>query len=224
MKPYLFINAYTPERPSWYAIGQQRLKESAETFGVPIICAPQWPYKQHDTKYAIKAEMFRWAIENYKDQYDTLIWADCSAWFVKPPTGIVELTQKEGYFAIDNSPWSLAQTCNDNSLHLAGLTRNEAASWPDVATGVFGFSFSNMFGRVLLDEWLDLYDKGAFNGSRDHDGQSKDPEFKFHRQDQSAYGLACATVNADPNTEFGELVGLVGSYISPRAEIHMQGL
>lgn len=219
----LFLNNYTPEKPGWYPAGQRRLKESAGLVSAPLLAMNEWPDGQRESKYAIKAETFLHAFDLYPE-IDMFFWLDCSAWFARYPTQMIAQCREHGYFSIDNSGYNLAQTCNDTSLAIAGINRGYAEQWPDVSSMVMGFDVSHAVGRALRDQWVLYYYKGVFEGSREHDGQSNDPRFMFHRQDQSAWGLAHMELNLEPTSKWGEIVSITPKKQRMNVEIYAEGM
>jgi hypothetical protein len=187
VSPICFISAGIG---GWYPRGVERLKKSLATVGYTgdvQIWKNQWPEWGHPKHcvYAVKAAAFDWAI---KQGYTTIIWADASMTVQRPVEPLIEAINRKGYW-IGQSGFNGAQTCSDACLQYFDITRDEAEQMKDSATGLFGVNTTFLKARVFIEKFIQAGRDQAFNGSRLHANQSKDPRFLFHRQDQ-----ACATV------------------------------
>jgi len=100
----------------------------------------------------------------------------------------MELVSNQGYF-FWGSGENCAQTVSDDCLKLFGLTRDEAELIPECASSVFGINLNTYIGREFAERFIKYTKQGAADGSRQHDNQSQDPRFKYHRQDQSVASL-----------------------------------
>jgi hypothetical protein len=177
---------------SWYDIGTDRLKGTLITHGCDAdtqFWRNQWPPNgyERDCVYHIKAAAFEHAIGV---GYRTIIWADASVTARKNPNPFIDLVRQKGYW-LGQSGHNAAQTCSDACLAYFGVDRDWAQTVPDCATGLFGVNIDNPVAAEFIRLFIKAGREGAFRGSRKHDGQSKDPRFRFHRQDQS-----CATIIA----------------------------
>jgi hypothetical protein len=170
----------------WYPKGSERLEESLINVG--------WnDYKifndypdnvfNRETPYTIKAEIINHIIHNYN--VNTLLWVDCSVWAVKNPKPIFDIIKKDGYY-FWSSGYNAAQTCSDKCLNYFKINRDTAETYEDCSTSIFGVNLHDDKGWQFINTWLFSAYNGVFNGSREHDNQSADSRFLFHRQDQSA--------------------------------------
>lgn len=175
----------------WYPVGAVRLERSLIFNGWP--CAikiwtdyPEGCPAHEDVPYYFKISAFEWAI---KEGYTHILWCDCSLWSVRNPMALFDLINDQGYWFF-SSGYNLAQTANDAALEGAGISRDEAESATEWASGCLGFNFFNPDGKRLYTLWKEYMDKGMSRGSRNHDGGSEDPRFLHHRQDQTCLSLA----------------------------------
>lgn len=173
----------------WYCTGTDRLRASLVQHGFPgdIITWKNWPEIPfpRDCIYNCKAAAFQQVIDA---GYKTIIWGDSSIYAQANVQPFVDEIVNEGMW-MGRSGYNGAQTCSDAALAYFGVTRDEAERMPDAATGLFGVNLEFPFARNFIERWIKAARDGAFKGSRMHDGQSNDPRFKFHRQDQSAATL-----------------------------------
>ena len=176
----------------WYPVGSHRLKRSLIHHGYAhdLLFFSNWPNNEFDKMcpYNIKASAFAEAL---KRDYDIILWADCSVWAVDYPYPVLDIINHDGYY-FWRSGYTCAQTCSDKCLDYFGVDRDTAETYQDVSTSLFGIHTKNELGATFINEWLRSAKDGQFKGSRDHDGQSTDPRFLFHRQDQS-----CASIIAN---------------------------
>lgn len=191
----------------WYCKGAERLKGALVGSGWPakdILSYQHWPNDKFDKScvYNVKAACFYEAIHA---GYTTILWADASMWNQKPIDPLIEEIERDGYF-LGTSGYGAAQTTTDAQLAYFGVTRDQAAQWPDSATGLFGVDLQNPVAKKFIDEWMEAAVNGAFGGSRLHAGQSEDPRFAFGRQDQAA-----ASIIAGKN---GMKLGDIGRFVS----------
>jgi hypothetical protein len=93
---------------------------------------------------------------------------------------------------------------------------------PDTATGLFAVNLRNPIINEMIFTWIQAGRDGAFSGSRLHAGQSNDPRYLHHRQDQAALSVIAGKlgVRLDP---FGEHVKFVWDRDSGQ-EFHCQGM
>lgn len=176
----------------WYSTGSDRLKGSLITHGFDgdiIIWKDNWPSNKFDRScvYNVKADAFDYAI---KAGYETIIWADSSVYALKNTQPFVDLIREKGYW-LGQSGHNAAQTCSDACLQYFGIDRDQAQEINDCATGLFGVNITHDIPRQFIERFIKAGMDKAFHGSRKHGGQSSDPRFRFHRQDQS-----CATIIA----------------------------
>jgi hypothetical protein len=176
----------------WYSAGIRRLERTLnfEGWGGAVkTWADEYPpnsYSHEDVPYYFKIAAFEWAIAN---DFTHILWVDSSLFAVKNPMPMFDLFNEQGYYFF-SSGYNLAQSVNDIALAAAGLSRDEAANVTEWASGCVGINMENPDGKNLYKRWKELMDAGLSKGSRSHDGQSSDPRFLFHRQDQSCLSLA----------------------------------
>jgi len=177
----------------WYAAGSQRLERSLIHHGYAgdmIFWRDEYPPNcpsHNENPYAFKIYAFR---EAFRRGYKIVMWLDCSFWAIKNPMPLFDIVNEHGNFAF-RSGYNCAQTCPDNLLATAGMSRDEAEFWPETATGIVGINIDNPLGKRVFDEWSNFCDSGLFINSRNHNPiESPDPRYLHGRQDQSAYSMA----------------------------------
>lgn len=176
----------------WYSKGVERLEKSLNFVGWPgdvltwkdIDPPASRPHNEYP--YYFKIAAFEWAL--YR-QYTHILWVDASFWAIQNPMPIFDLVNIHGFYMF-RSGYSMAQSINDAALEKLGLSRDELAESPEYASGCVGLNFNNPDARHLYTHWKSYMDDGLSRGSRNHDNQSQDPRFLFHRQDQSCLSLA----------------------------------
>lgn len=176
----------------WYTTGSDRLKGSLINHGFKgdlLFWKNEWPDNKFPREciYTVKAAAFNEAI---KRGYRTMIWGDSSVTAVRNIDHFVAEINGKGYW-LGQSGHNAAQTCSDACLAYFKVTRDEAERIHDCATGLFGVNIDFPQARKFIERFIQAGRDKAFHGSRFHAHQSKDPRFKFHRQDQS-----CATIIA----------------------------
>lgn len=171
---------------AWYPKGQDRLVKSLmdQGYSYDILTWKEWPNDNYsrDCIYHLKLAAFEEAI---KAGYDIVFWLDSSVWAIKNPDELIDLIEREGYY-IGRSGFNAAQTCSDKMLEYFGIDRDQAEKYHDCSAGMIGLDFRNETAKEFFKRWVDSAKAGTFIGSRLHDGQSSDPRFLFHRQDQAA--------------------------------------
>ena len=183
---------------NWYPKGINRLKRSLIYHGFDGTTflwkelPPNCP-KHSEIPYAFKIYAIQEAIEM---GYETILWLDCSAWCIANPEPLFDHIQQHGYY-LSTSGYNCSQTCNDAILDNFGLTRDEALNIPDSASGAVGLFLSSPIAKQFFLDWMQSMERGDFNGSRNHDLQSHDSRFMFHRQDQSAASLIAHGLGMD---------------------------
>lgn len=183
----------------WYPSGTQRLIRSLNQVGWAgsiLTWQNKWPNDEFpkDSNYHVKCSAFMEAINQ---GFTHILWCDSSVWALNDPMPIFDIIDEQGFF-FWSSGYNCAQTCNDESLKYFFKDRDEVESWPDIATGIFGVNLQNSKGREFIYGWMNACRDGVFKGSRDHDNQSSDPRFLFHRQDQSAASLLASILEMPP--------------------------
>ncbi len=176
----------------WYGQGSRRLEKSLNFVGWPgsvIIHADEYPpnsYLHEDVPYYMKIAAFEEAISR---GFTHILWLDSSIWAVENPVKMFDIIDEQGYWFFSTG-YNLAESVNDQALVIAGLSRDEAEKTTEWASGCVGINLNNPSGKNLYTTWKEYMDMGLSKGSRLHDNQSKDPRFRFHRQDQSCLGLS----------------------------------
>lgn len=189
----------------WYPQGQKRLISSLNLHGFnwDLMMWTDWPndHFSKDCIYNAKAASFEEAI---KAGYTHILWLDSSMWAISDPNKMMDIINEKGWY-LGTSGFNCAQVCSDACLRYFSVERNTAETYPDSHTGCFGVNLENPTAKKFMDLWIQSAKDYAFHGSREHDNQSKDPRFKFHRQDQ-----ACASIIANQlgmeMTQFGKFV------------------
>lgn len=182
----------------WYPKGSERLERSLIYHGFTgdiLIWKNEWPNDNFDKScvYNIKAAAFEEAI---KRGYTHILWMDCSTWIVNDIMPIFDKINEKGWY-ITSSGYNCAQVCNDNSLEYFEITRDIAEHIKDTSTCCFGINVSNPIGQLFAEKFIQAAKDGVFSGSREHDNQSLDKRFLFHRQDQSVASLICGKLGMD---------------------------
>lgn len=189
MKRTCFLNVGISE---WYSKGSDRLQASLIQHGFKgdhLVWKDKWPDAVPGLNqghiYNVKADAFQHALNA---GYTTIIWGDSSIFATRSLDRFIDTINAKGYW-IGQSGHNCAQTASDAQLQYFGVSRDWAENVPDCATGIFGVNMDFEQPRRFIRTWIQAAKDGAFAGSRHHDGQSKDPRFKYARQDQSAMSL-----------------------------------
>lgn len=184
---HCIINAHN--NFGWYQKGQDRLRGSLNYHGFngDLIFLSGWPNDKYDKScsYNIKAAALEIAIES---GYQIVLWLDCSVWAIADPNKIFDVINEKGHY-FWGSGYNCAQVCSDKCLGVFGISRDEAEKIKDCSSSMFGLNLSNPDSYAWAIDFINHAKQGTFKGSRYHDGQSKDPRFLFHRQDQSVASL-----------------------------------
>lgn len=187
----------------WYPKAQKRLLESLKNnFGGTVLhWTNEFPNDNFNKEnlYNCKASAFEQVINK---GYDNILWLDCSVWAVNKVQPIFDIIEKDGYYFLNNG-YNCAQTCSDKCLEYYRITRDVAETYTEVATGIFGVSLKTDIGWKFIEKFIEGCKEGAADGSRLHDGQSKDERFLFHRQDQSVASIVLARMGLKPNDNWG---------------------
>jgi len=150
----------------------------------------EYPYgsAEHygDGQYNFKVHAFN---EQFMAGRKLVIWCDASLWSVRNPMPLCDYVNDNGLYFF-KSGYSLAETATDKLLEYAGVTRDELVNVSEFATGLIGINIDNPKGKTFFEEWRRYMGDGMFGGNRAHDlNDSKDPRFRFSRQDQSAASM-----------------------------------
>lgn len=188
----------------WYAKGVDRLESSLNYHGYwgkffgwkDELPEGAETHLQNPYNYKLHA------IEYARDRgYTHVLLCDASLWAIKNPMPVFDYFNEHGIFAF-RTGYNCAQSVNDRTLRAFGVERDEAENITEYASGCVGFNFKNPKAMEVYNEWWIAMRKGLFKGSRQHDGQSSDPRFLFHRQDQSSLSMVLYKNKVDiPQTE-----------------------
>jgi hypothetical protein len=198
------------------SIGQIYIKKQKDLadslkgrFDGNVLLWTEFPNKNYsDSVYNCKAAAFEEAI---RQGYTQILWVDSPVVALQDVSPIFERITKDGYLTLENFGYNCAQTCSDDSLNYFALTRDQAEKHPEYASGIIGINTESQKGRALIRGFIEACKAGVAEGSRYHDGQSNDPRFLFHRQDQSVLSLVAAKLDLPPTMKWNEGITLVGS-------------
>jgi hypothetical protein len=177
----------------WYAKGTARLVKSLQENGYEgaIMANYEIPHGSQthaQNPYAFKVVAIDKALQA---GYTKIFWMDSSIYSQLDPNHIFDIVNKKGYYFVKNG-YSVGQETSDFCLDWFGVTRDQAMNIPQIASGFWGMDFDRTKSLDIFNKWKEACEQGCFKGSRNHDGQSEDPRFLWHRQDQSALSLAIA--------------------------------
>jgi hypothetical protein len=177
----------------WYKAGVERLERSLIFNGYAgdmLLWKDDYPPhspSHAENPYAFKIYAFEEAIRR---NGKIICWLDASFWAIKNPMLIMDIIVDRGVFAF-RSGYNCAQTCPDNLLSVAGISRDEAEQIPETATGIVGLNIDNPDGKAVFETWKEYCKAGLFKNSRTHNSlESADPRYLHGRQDQSAFSMA----------------------------------
>lgn len=210
----------------WYAKGITRLENSLNFVGWPYDIHtwkdvyPDGSHNHKDVPYYFKIAAFEWAIENGHTQ---ILWVDASFWAVRNPMAIFNVVAEQGYFAF-RSGYNLAQSCNDKALKAANISRDEAEKINEYASGCAGINLDNPDGVGLYNLWKNYMDAGLSKGRREHDNQSADPRFLFHRQDQSCLSIAMHKLKLTSQRDMDYVAYFGSKHNSEKVVFFIQGM
>lgn len=194
---------------SWYKKGCERLNRSLiyHGFNGDILINDYSTHDDYDNScpYIIKSIALKEAIEK---GYTHILWLDASVWAIRNPNLIFDYINSAGWY-FWQSGYNCAQVCSDNCLKYFNVNRNKAESFKDCSTSMFGLNLYNPKAEEFAKMFIKSAEDKIFHGSREHDNQSKDERFLFHRQDQS-----CASVIANLLEMKIEEPNLYSSYYS----------
>lgn len=204
-----------------YERGQLRLFRSLSN--VPELAFIQWqrfpPWEgTKDCTYVCKAAAFEQAIAK---GYTSILWLDASVVVSGSLDPLFAHAEREGVY-LPTSGYNCAQTCNDRILDYFQIDRDAAETIPDASSGCIAVDILHPKGKEFARMFIQAAKDGMFHGSRHHDGQSQDPRFLFHRQDQSAAGLIAHVLGIEKRP-FGELCGYFPN-TTPTQVVHFKGI
>jgi len=188
---HAIVNAsINKSKVSWYPSGSKRLEKSLNYHGDTadfLNWEDEWPCDGYDetNAYNIKLSCLEKAVEM---GYRRLLWLDCSVYAVKNLMPVWDEINHYGYY-LWRSGYNCAQVASDKCLEYFGVDRDTAEGWQDCSSSMVGINLDNPQGLEFYERWKQAAKDGAFAGSRYHDGQSKDPRFIAHRQDQVCASL-----------------------------------
>lgn len=175
----------------WYPRGQNRLRESLESFNdgtFDLMFWREWPGRPHsDMPFAFKADAFRLAREA---GYRQILWLDCSCWAVKPLSPLWEKIERDGFVFVNNG-WHLGQWASDYCLEVFGKTRDEAMGMLDLTAMLMGLNMDDPKAVAWLAEFESVCrEPRLMNGSlKQNVGQvTIDPHS----------GYDCGVISSDP--------------------------
>lgn len=183
----------------WYPRGVDRLERSLIYHGYPDALRlfssdpkgkHQHPIPEHAPShkampYGLKLTAIELAV---REGFTRILWLDASIVCVRNPKDMFDHIGHHGYF-LYRSGFNCAQSVSDACLEKFGIDRDTAEGINECASNVVGFDLNNPIGKSFYERWYASSLDGSFQGSRQHDNQSQDPRFLFHRQDQSAASL-----------------------------------
>lgn len=152
-------------------------------------------YPKHSSfPYSFKTDILDRERLNYKD----LLWLDTSMYTIKNPEPLFSRVDEAGFY-VSESGFNCAQSVSDKCLELFEITRDEAEGIKEVSSGCVGLNMETDIGKDILRLWRLYTELGGTKGSRQHDNQSSDPRFLFHRQDQSVLSLVLHKLGLKPS-------------------------
>jgi hypothetical protein len=176
----------------WYKAGVERLERSLVTHGYAgdmLMYKGEYPPNSpthEENPYSFKI----YALEQAALNHDVLLWLDASFWNIKNCHHLFDLIFDKGIVGF-RTGYNCAQTCSDLALQWAGITRDEAETIPEIASGMCGINLLNPNGAEVFKLWKEGCELGLFRNNRSHDyADSSDPRFVHARQDQSIWTLA----------------------------------
>ncbi len=175
-----------------YLKGQKRLAESLSKQGyqgnvhlfqshtqIPG-CRPH-----HEVKYGFKTH----AIKMMRDMgYDVVLYVDASIWAVRNVMPCLQHIYEKGHL-FEKTGHSLGQWCNDYTLGVLGITRQQALDdqYHMFSAGFTGLNFKNEKASEFFDKWHAYsVEASTFNG--DH---------KDHRHDQCSGAFLAKTLGLE---------------------------
>jgi hypothetical protein len=195
---------------------QERLRASLEgRFHGATLMWSEFPNKKYNQEnpYNAKAAAFEEAI---LQGYEQILWLDSPVVAMRDVAPVFEKIEREGYLTVQNYNRNCAESCSDACLEYFKLTRDQAEKIHERASGIIGVNMKNKRAAEMIYMFIRASKDGACDGSRNHDGQSKDPRFKFHRQDQSVLSLCAHSVGLHTNDAWD--IGQITLYPDKRTE------
>lgn len=196
------------------ALGERYLKEQ-EQLGISLkkhfdgdfLRWTEFPNDNYNkaNPYNVKAAAFEEAI---KRGYEQILWLDCPVVALNDVSPIFDTITANGYLTMKNDAYRCDETCSDASLAYFKFTRDQAATFQEHGSGIIGVDMTDSEGKALIELFIKACKEGACDGSRYHDGQSRDPRFKFHRQDQSVLSLSAHTLGLPYTMLWDDLITL----------------
>jgi hypothetical protein len=191
-----------------YVKEQEQLGESLKKhFDGDFLHWTEFPNDNYNkaNPYNVKAAAFEEAI---KRGYSQILWLDSPVVALNDVGPIFDTITANGYLTMKNDSYRCDETCSDASLAYFKFTRDQAATFQEHGSGAIGVDMRDSEGRQLIELFIKGCKEGACDGSRYHDGQSRDPRFKFHRQDQSVLSLSSHTLGLPYTMLWDDLITL----------------
>lgn len=202
-----------------YKTGQDRLSESLTKFkrddmdvylfeGEESVGSPL----HTENPYAFKL----YAIEKMRSLgYRKIIWLDASIVAVMDFASFMNRLNREGTF-FEDSGWKVGEWCNDETLKMFEITREQAMVMPMFSAGMVAFDFGYVMAREFFARWWNSMNDGAFKGSWDN-----------HRHDMTAGSIIANQMKLTHlyayTTEFFSYIG-PGYTPNPNSPFQLLGL
>ena len=138
---------------NWYGHGSRRLAKSLNFVGwagETLIWADEYPpnsYSHDDYPYYMKIAAFEEAI---KRGFTHILWCDSSMFAVNNPVKLFDIISEQGYYFF-SSGYNLAQSVNDTALAAVGMSRDEAETVTEWASGLVGIRIDNPNGKKIYE-------------------------------------------------------------------------
>jgi hypothetical protein len=195
----------------WYPKGAARLERSLNYHGFngDFLSWDKWPNKKFPKSdiYAIKCAAFYEAI---KKGYTHILWLDSSVFAINDPNKLFDIINEDGYY-FWKTGFNCRQESSDKCIDYFGVHPDTAWEWSGCSGSMMGVNMGNPLAQQFIEQWFQSCKDGIFVGSREHDNQSEDPRFLFHRQDQ-----ACASIILNKLEMKIHEPGVYSSYYEPK--------
>lgn len=181
---------------SWHPVGVLRLEDNLRALGWQggvLTWKDQYPEgspSHEQVSHGFKPWAMRAAQLQGKER---VLWLDASVTLKRLPAALFERMAQVGYLFVATHN-TVGNFSSDHCLSAFGVSREQARSIPEIATGFIGLDLRFPEMRAFLDEWCAWTERGggsAFNGSKRNDRfqVSADPQVEGHRQDQTVASL-----------------------------------
>lgn len=208
----------------WFVRGVERLEASLASVGwrggvmTWKDCVPPHSPTQEQVDHGFKAFAM---LAAQLAGYTTVMWLDASVWALADPTPLFERAEADacGIYAVRNG-MNAGEWSSDVSVHLFGLTRDEALQIREVATGFVCLDLTKPLADALLTKWMGaaLGGGAAYNGADSNfDGSvSTDPRVRGHRHDQTVMAFLLHRMGIDAAQFEGIGESLIDDRVPPR--------